>query len=592
MVGGATGLNHRTLACAYPGVVDRCPRAYVAEYRKDLDELWRMYNIVPHITSTQTCVVLLPSREALKAAIMLYTGEPEQMKAYLRMHLVPNIDFEHLQKEAGGGRSRMSAGDESLFFFKSGQALYVNTREEEFGAIRLHSAKVGVPREVLLLDADRDLYPESTTLLVTGEGEEEAEEGEEEVGTETMELGNPFSLKGLKKKLGMKQAHGVIALEVARQYTMALIPKVGWQELNPFDVESVAFYRATGLDSKKSFHLSETKSPSLATFRHVELKQSVQRNDPNKHRVVLSLIGGPTLAQLFGEPTGDEMYRATDMHRQGFLLTFSTLPATMKEKAFYFGLNGQQYNKEQGEIKTEVSSITLQAQSKTGVQLEMTFLKEASSEAKASYALDEMRISYRTDVIKKKRGFFRSDLASFLLSECELVAQDTLSMRQARVEAEASAILEQNKFGEFTSLNGAIRAVETLSRDVRDIATRHALTLSLKPYNKVSQAGQTPSSAQLHDVLYELNKTYLPLSKDERKTRLSEMCTGLEEQLQLASMDAETRTKTLTHLSFVLDTLGHTLYSIATKNGDFESEGAQDLHRTGYKLFKQMCYDK
>lgn len=164
-------------------------------------------------------------------------------------------------------------------------------------------------------------------------------------------------------------------------------------------------------------------------------------------------------------------------------------------------------------------------------------------------------------------------------------------------------IIEQkNQFDQFISMNGALKFLTLLSKEVRknttsplpimDFESNNAPSITVASIDKQddssASAYQNEAATALCGVLHETNKTYLPMKKDAMALAVSECYKSLAATLSLQNKNAP---ETHQHLQRVLDSILYTLCKISVAQGQYEdASNLKSVPENGYAMFAKTCY--
>lgn len=119
---------------------------------------------------------------------------------------------------------------------------------------------------------------------------------------------------------------------------------------------------------------------------------------------------------------------------------------------------------------------------------------------------------------------------------------------------------ESNQFSDFQSMNGALKLVNALSDRVKSSITE--MGESIEQTKQLTLKGRSYETSSLHSTLYEMNRTHLPLRKNEINEKADHIFASLNTRIGLEKMSHNEKLRVLSNLSHTIDTFSQIINSI------------------------------
>ena len=138
-----------------------------------------------------------------------------------------------------------------------------------------------------------------------------------------------------------------------------------------------------------------------------------------------------------------------------------------------------------------------------------------------------------------------------------------------------SQIEQTNKFGDFVSMNGTHRLVGEIARQIKAEMSEAGPSSFATPIQQEQQ--QIPlatpveyTAEQLHDVLYDMNTSHLPLRKNEISERATTVINALKEKVGYATLidDNAAKWRVLSNLNRAIGVIDSSIYNIRVRDGE------------------------
>jgi hypothetical protein len=165
--------------------------------------------------------------------------------------------------------------------------------------------------------------------------------------------------------------------------------------------------------------------------------------------------------------------------------------------------------------------------------------------------------------------------ADYLIEEMAMPVGHVVSMGAQMEKATA--------FHEFTSLNGALKFLVALSKEIRADAPEIRAKADTGQFEKDLF---TPTQASLEG----LNSAVCALNTQCLSMKNAEVARNAHETLLAVDTEFVLNASQRGRLSHIVDTLAHSVCNMKISNGDYDTKAV--TNETGYKMFLRRCYDK
>lgn len=581
--------NKFDLGCGFRGDPIRCPHTYLEKNRPDLYKLWRTYNTIPaSLLDKGATIILVPSENALSTAISSYMGDEVSIRAYLQSHIVKTSVSELASQEPDTTvryPTELSSFDVQLTTDRD-RNLSVSLGNQASGN-RIILEKT-THKQILLMSFDDDYYPPHAR---------EGDDGAEEIMTMDGIIGNVkkrfLHTTGLKKKHLLRKYEDLVYSDNAHHDDDSTI----WAVTGDITGESrirvkIETYRKI---NRGAFTFNDN-NPTVLLNSDTNVARSGKLAVDHKWTYMIRLAEAHIkLSDVFNNglsvslrdlaPQSSKSKRNGD---DGF-----KLPSVFKKEPLYLAFDLSDLPKLKDEVTEERNLIAFKAVKKRGLvdgihyfvfKKKGTCLAGTSfnpSKTSCGYELSHIMMVFMEKhlfpLVDYKTSFIESSFSSNVAIKTESLVtgnpfEDCLygeMIQRGNNFGQALASVEKkNQFGDFVSMNGSLKLITALSKEIKDgIAGIDKNNLQKQASMSTTKVYDT---VNLHTVLFDMNATYLPLKKQEVSNKAQQIIGSLIQRMEYNSphINKQTRLNILTNLDHTVDTLAHSINNIRVNLGE------------------------